>query len=101
MDKANNMSTSHQHSNFFRHKTVTDVYNLLTNHPDSEEGNQLLSWVNFDGPVTTEEWHQFVQKVTFHTSSVTHMHNAKLFLTICDLLLHLTLSLMVVQFCAE
>ena len=79
-----------KHSDFFRHKTVTDVYNLLTNHPDSEEGNQLLSWVNFDGPVTTtEEWHQFVQKVTFHTSSVTHMHNAKLLPTMCDLLLHL------------
>ena len=81
----------YKHSDFFRHKTVSDVYDLLTKFPDAEEGQQFLSWVGYQSPIvsTLEQWHEFIQRVTFHASSVTKVYEYKLLPTMPALFLHL------------
>ncbi len=81
----------YKHSDFFRHKAISDVYNLLTQFPDAEEGRQFLSWVGYRSASvsTLEQWHEFMQRVTFHASSVTKVYEYKLLPTISALFLHL------------
>ena len=69
-----------KHKAFFRNKTITQTYKLLVNFPVCEESQQLLSWTGYPSThkiVTLRDWHDFIQKVTFHASKVTCHHEAK------------------------
>ena len=83
-----------KYSDFFRHKSVSDVHKLLTRFPDTEEAQQFLTWVGSESARITndEQWHDFVRRVTFHASSVTKNHGAKRIPTITALRLHLKRS---------
>ena len=69
-----------KHKAFFRNKTIEQTYTSLVKFPDCEESQRLLSWTGYPSThriVTLKDWHEFIRKVTFHASKVTHHHEAK------------------------
>ena len=70
-----------KYNTFFRRQPLTTVYSSMLQHSDIKENQQLLSWVGYpEGQTiaTLNDWHSFIQRVTYHVSKVTHHHESKL-----------------------
>lgn len=79
-----------KHKSFFRSKTISHVYSLICDHPDSEEAQRMLSAINFSTTLHTSlfKWHEFIRKVGYHTPRVTKLHEFKLIPSLRALFLH-------------
>ena len=75
---------------FFRSKSVSYVYSLICNHPDSDEAKRILSAIDFSTTLHTPlfKWHDFIRKIGYHIPKVTKLHELKLIPSSRALILH-------------
>ena len=68
-----------KHKPFFRQKTISHIYSLICDHPDSEAQRMLLA-INYSSKLQTPllRWHEFIHKVGYHVPKVTKVHEYKL-----------------------
>ena len=70
----------YKYKSFFRSKSVSYVYSLICNHPNSEEAKRILSAINFSTTLHTPflKWHDLIRKIGYHIPEVTKLHELKL-----------------------